>query len=277
MKVLNFGLSLHIYLKTKQILKKKLEQLTNIAKRRNMVQELVVQEEKTKVIKQITKIDKERIGFKPDKGQNQWSRLCQNSGNVNRRPVPYTTHDELIKKGFVNNNGEYERKVKSEKIQAAKLDDGTGNSVYWACNPEDNKEYVHIGFLSRSNNPNGLCMPCCFKKDQSIGANKPKRDYFNKCIGQQSNNKESNELVQNMGEKLYILQETNKVQNGRFIYLPKYLDIFFNKNWNHDNKIKNHYLYESKSGYYFKYTIKHENNNFIKRTAISCRFCILQF
>ena len=25
-------------------------------------------------------IDKQRIGFKPEKGQNQWSRSCQNSG-----------------------------------------------------------------------------------------------------------------------------------------------------------------------------------------------------
>ena len=46
-----------------------------------------------------------------------------------------------------------------------------------------------------------------------------------------------------IGDKLYILQDTNKVQEGRFIYLPKYLDIFFNKIWGHDNKIKNHYLY----------------------------------
>jgi hypothetical protein len=31
-----------------------------------------------------------------------------------------------------------------------------------------------------------------------------------------------------IGDKIYILQETNKVQPGRYIYLPKNLDNFFN-------------------------------------------------
>jgi hypothetical protein len=248
--------------KDKQILKKKLEQLTNIAKRRNMVQELVVQEEKTKVIKQITKIDKERIGFKPDKGQNQWSRLCQNSGDINRRPVPYTTPDELIKKGFVNNNGEYERKVKSEKIKAAKLDDGNGNSVYWACNPEDNKEYVHIGFLSRSNNPNGLCMPCCFKKNPADSVNKQKKDYHLKCIGKLKN--ATNDVI-TIGDKLYILQESNKIIPNRFGFLSDKLDNLFNigKKIN----IVNHYLVQT-DGYYLKFGTLQDSSSYLQ--AIAC-------
>ena len=60
-----------------------------------------------------------------------------------------------------------------------------------------------------------------------------------------------------------VLQETNKIQDSRFIFLPQYLEIFFNKIWKHDNKIKNHYLYESKSGYYFKYTVKNDNYYFL--------------
>ena len=107
-------------------------------------------------------------------------------------------------------------------------------------------------------------MPCCFKKDQLDTVNKEKKNYYLKCLGEQSldtNNIDTTKYTLN--DKLYILQETNKIQNGRFIYLSKYLDIFFNKIWKHDNKIKNHYLYESKSGYYFKYTIKHESNNFL--------------
>jgi hypothetical protein len=266
---------IHLYIETylkknkdKQILKKKLEQLTNIAKRRNMVQELVVQEETSKVIKQITKIDKERIGFKPDKGQNQWSRLCQNSGNVNRRPVPYTTPDELIKKGFVNNNGEYERKVKTEKIKAAKLDDGSGNSVYWACNPEDNKEYVHIGFLSRSNNPNGLCMPCCFKKNPANSVNKQKKDYHLKCIGKLKN--ATNDII-TIGDKLYILQESNKIIPNRFGFLSDKLDNLFNigKKIN----IANHYLVQT-DGYYLKFGTLQDSSSYLQSIAcaldISC-------
>lgn len=34
-----------------------------------------------KTVKQIIDLDKKRIGFKPEKVQNQWSRISQNSGN----------------------------------------------------------------------------------------------------------------------------------------------------------------------------------------------------
>ena len=260
---------IHLYVETylkknkdKQNLKKKLEQLINIAKRRNMVQEIVIQEDNSKVIKQITKIDKERIGFKPEKGQNQWSRLCQNSGNINRRPVPYTTPDELIKKGFVNNNGEYERKYKSKKIKAAKLDDGKGNSVYWACNPEDNKEFVHIGFLSRSNNPNGLCMPCCFKKNPAESVNKQKKNYHLKCIGKLKN--VTNDVI-TIGDKLYILQESNKIIPNRFGFLSDKLDNLFNFEKKID--IVNHYLIQTE-GYYLKFGTLQDSSSFIQ--SIGC-------
>ena len=43
-----------------------------------------------------------------------------------------------------------------------------GNKFYYVCDPAENKEYTYVGFLSRSKNPNDLCMPCCFKK-RSIG------------------------------------------------------------------------------------------------------------
>ena len=40
---------------------------------------------------------------------------------------------------------------------------------------DENKEQTFIGFLSKSNNPNDLCMPCCFKKDQMVSDNKEKK------------------------------------------------------------------------------------------------------
>jgi len=112
-------------------------------------------------------------------------------------------------------------------------------------------------------------MPCCFKKDQLTATNKEKKNYYLKCVGEQSNIQNNKEVTTylTLGEKVYILQETNKVQDGRFIYLPKYLNIFFNQLWDHDHKIKNHYLYESKSGYYFKYTIKHDKYNYLAAIA----------
>ena len=41
---------------------------------------------------------------------------------------------------------------------------------------------MFIGFLSRSNNPTGKCMPCCFKKDPVISKNNEKKEYFMKSI-----------------------------------------------------------------------------------------------
>jgi hypothetical protein len=88
-------------------------------------------------------------------------------------------------------------------------------------------------------------------------------NYYKKCIGEKSQIIEEKSSGSSLGDKIYILQETNKIQDGRFIYLPKWLDIFFNQIWKHDQKIRNHYLLESKSGYFFKYTVKNDKYNFL--------------
>jgi hypothetical protein len=43
--------------------------------------------------------------------------------------------------------------------------------------------------------------------------------------------------------------------------------MFFNKLWKNKNVIKNHYLIESKTGYFFKYTVKDENYHFLAAIA----------
>jgi len=254
-----------------------LKKLNKIAKRRNKVNEIVTYDEDKSNIKEITSLDKKRLGFKPEEGQNQWTRSCQNSGNdKKRRPIIISSNDlkELSKRGYKFNSktGYYEKKVdaviKGKKyntnVRAVKLanDDGTFN--YYTCDPSDNNEHMFIGFLSKSNNPNDLCMPCCFKKDQMFSDNKAKQNYYMKCIG---NNKKDNNIeasaTKDIGDKIYILQETNKIQEGRFLYLNKELEFLFNGKRNHDKIIKNHYLIESNSGYYFKFTVKDNNYNFL--------------
>ncbi len=268
----------YLYKKSKyQKLKDILKSLSKIATRRNKVNEVVDYETNVNTVKVITSVDKKRLGFKPEKGQNHWTRSCQNSGNdKKRRPnlISSDNVDKLIKNGYKFNDktGYYEKSVeitmKKKKhtvnIRAVKLSGENNTFNYYTCDPTENQEHFYVGFLSRGNNPNDLCMPCCFKKDQLNANNKAKKNYYLKCIGEKSNvatKDVSSQMV--LGDKVYILQETNKVQDGRFIYLPKYLDIFFNQLWDHDHKIKNHYLYESKSGYYFKYTIKHDKYNFL--------------
>ncbi len=281
--IINF-MKVLIYLYTQTYLYKKkeyeklklvLKSLSKIAKRRNKVMEIVNYETSNTAVKLITSLDKKRLGFKPEKGQSQWTRSCQNSGNDKKRRPEITNSnntDKLIKNNYKFNDktGYYEKNVtvtiKKKKynitLKAVKLFGDENNFNFYTCDPSENNEFMHIGFLSKGNNPNDLCMPCCFKKDQLTSANKQKKNYYLKCIGEQSNNVQDT-FISNITDKIYILQETNKIQDNRFIILSKYLDILFNKIWNHDYKIKNHYLQESKSGYFFKYTIKNDKHYFL--------------
>ena len=274
MKILMFLYSeTYLYKKSKyQKLKSQLSLLSKVAKRRNKVIEIVDYDTAIKNVKQITSLDKSRLGYRPEEGQNQWTRNCQNSGNDKKRRPSIISDDQLDKllklgykfnktSGYHEKEAEVKIRGKTHKItlKAVKLEADDGKFNFFTCEPEENKKHMYIGFLSRGNNPSNACAPCCFKKDQLYSDNKKKQNYFLKCIG----NKEADEKVEkidntDLGDKIYILQDTNKVQEGRFIYLSKYLNYFFNKLWNNDHVIKNHYLIESKSGYFFKYTVKDE-------------------
>jgi hypothetical protein len=65
-----------------------------------------------------------------------------------------------------------------------------------------------------------------------------------------------------LGDILYILQDTNKIQEGRLGYLPKYLDLITNIYFEKEKEIKNHYLLKTDS-YFFKFGINQENYSFI--------------
>ena len=253
-----------------------LKVLHNIAKRRNKVFEPKMREDETKQVKQLIKGDKDRLGFKPQQGQDHWSRACQNSGKKRRQPQDENDLDKLKNRGFKLNEktGFYEREVnikigkskKNKTIRAIKQkSSSSGKDIYYFCNPEkgedSNGEYMHIGFLTRAINPSGLCMPCCFKKDQYMKDKSHQKDYFLKCLGKEEEIiLKSNKIY---GEKLYILQDTNKIQEGRYGMLPKFLDILLNKNFNKKLKIENHYLMEAPTGYLFKYGVDIRDDQFI--------------
>lgn len=262
----------------RQILKDKLKKLTHIARRRNKVDEVVNYEKEIKTVKQMAQLDKKRIGFKPEKGQSQWTRACQNSGtDKKRRPQQLTNIDNLIAQGFKLNSktGIYEKpfstKEGNKKIVVTlravglKSTDEEGNegpTIFYTCNPQENGDHMFVGFLSRSNNPYGQCMPCCFKKDPYTSKNKSKRDYFLKCIGriEKAPKKEGLTVI---GDQLYILQDTNKIQEGRLGFLPKYMDVYFNQLLKKSHRIKHHYLLTSKTGYYFKFGTRQDEFPFL--------------
>jgi len=275
----------------RQHLKEKLSKLVNIAKRRNKVDDYVDYKTELNVVKQMAQLDKKRLGFTPDEGQNQWTRSCQNSGNdKKRRPLQtLSTHtSELLKKGYTYNKktDEYERKIlfkrkgkgkrKGETIlKAIKVTDqdeaNVTNDIYYTCDPEDNGEHTFIGFLTRSNNPFGECMPCCFKNSQLTSKKKEKTEFYKRCMGEkptttQSTSPEEIQIPKNTsliaGDILYILQDTNKMHENRISYLPKFIDYFINVQFKKQADIKNHYLLKTTS-YYFKYGIKQENYSFL--------------
>jgi len=277
-KLINIILYLYIetYLykkKDKQFLLKKLIELKNIAKRRNKVNDIINIEENISDIKKMKEKDKERLGFKSDKGENNWGRLCQNSGKIKRRPLILNDDNikDLINLGYTYNNKtkNYELKTtiktgNSKKdiiLSVAKIDDKDGNNVYYTCNPKENGEYMYIGFLSKSKNPYGLCMPCCYKKNMALSVNKEIKNFHNKCIGCVDI---ENRKIDT--EKIYIL-DSNKIQDNRFSYLPKYLDLFFNINLNKKKVIKNNYFISSNTGYFFKYGFNQDDDIYL--TAIS--------
>ncbi|XWV24865.1 putative early transcription factor [Tupanvirus deep ocean] len=275
----------------RQKMKDRLKRLTKIARRRNKVDEIVNHETAIKTVKQMTSIDRKRLSYKAEEDQNQWTRNCQNSGeDKKRRPQQFLNVEELQKLGYVWNDtldgfqfGHYERKVmvdadgrtdsnkkkKEVTLRAVKLPlDETGeNFVYYTCGPEENGKHMYIGFLNKSKNPYGEAMPCCFIKDHLYSKNKEKRNFFLRSIGIMQDEEDANKIS---GDQLYILQDSNKIQEGRFAFLPKYLDVFMNFMLGNDRKIKNHYLLSTPTGYYFKYGAKQDEFKYLN--ALSAIF-----
>jgi hypothetical protein len=219
----------------KQHLLKKLSMLQNIASRRGKVEYFVDHTKVTNSIKQMAKQDKQRIGFKPEEGQNQWTRCCQNSGEgKKRRPSQYTAENmaDLVKNGYKINKktGDFEKRVMVKNDKTGKKEemllkslkfaefntDGepTGNEIHYTCDPEINGEHFYVGFLSRCRNPYGHCMPCCFIKDPEASKNESKQNLYSQCKGVEGNKKDKTEKEEKMQadaslmEKLYILQDT---------------------------------------------------------------------
>ena len=252
--------------KNYQKIKEKLKLLNKVAKRRNKVQTFTnIDDMVEKEIKLKTKKDKSRIGFRPTEGISHWTRNCQNSGKDKRRqPTQFDSSNiaDLSKKGYKHNKktGFYERtavyKGKKITIRAAAMDDlnNKSNTFYYTCDPEINGQHTFIDFLSKSNHPDGECMPCCFKKDPLLSKNKERQNYFMECVGK----KEKKQVKTKIKEldKIYILQDTNKIQEGKFGKLPYLLDVFLNNMNKNKIIISNRYLIKTESEYLLKYGVK---------------------
>jgi hypothetical protein len=262
----------------------KLKKLNKIARRRNIVNDVIDHPSVDNDVKKITSIDSKRLNFKIDSEQNQWTRNCQNSGNdKRRRPQQILTADELrrlgyewsedldgikhghyFKKVMVDKDGNIESKKKKYPIilRAAELylDAGKDKPIYYICSPEHNGKHMFLGFLNKSKNPQGSAPPCCFIKDQLKTNNEEKRNFHLRNIGalDKTPPKQNNITV----DQLYILQDSNKIQEGRFAFLPEHLDILLNRLMKNSYVINNHYLTKTNS-YFFKYGTNQFSNRFL--------------
>jgi hypothetical protein len=186
---------------------------------------------------------------------------------MNRHPIILKA-DEINKKGFIfnNKNNMYEKKDGNDIIYAVKIkDDKNDKDIFYTCDEENNKKYKHIGFLSKSDLQN-QCMPCCFKKNQLLSDNKFKKSYYMNCLGLGDIEKEKEITKFN---KIYILNNINKIHENKYSLLPEYLDYFFNKIMNNNMVIKKHYLLYSNTGYYFTFYPKNNNNKYCKNIYLN--------
>jgi hypothetical protein len=255
--------------KDRKELKKTLEGLTQIAKRKNKVEQIVKEySDTTQQLKAVYDIDNARL---TSDGKMVWSKQCQNSGNdKRRRPNHFTDISELIKKGYIwkepDDNisyGRFEKTIKQGKekitLTALQLPLENGDHIYYTCSPEDNGKHIYVGVLGKTDK----APPCCFIKDQSKSKNLDRKHLYLNSIGiKQIDNSEVK--TDSSIEKLYVLKSSNKSYKNRLSFLPLALDVFFNKITGNEIETKNNYIVSTNNnGYYFGFDIGDSDEPFI--------------
>lgn len=245
---------------------KKLEKMSNIAKRRYAVRDIIKKDETDSyyAIKRMRNIDPDRLGRRTDQDTSQYTRDCQNSGNVIRRPQQLVSESELVGVGYALNpeSGLYEKTVvdkqTKEKVELVALRFETNNGpVYYICDPDINHERKYIGVLSKTNG----YLPCCFKKNQLKSTNVAIRTKFMEALGLMTSN--DNDQIVRGPQNLYIKHYSNKITNGRFYFLPELLDIFFNSI--HDRVItKTNKLELAANGYFLLLGVNSTEYKFLR-------------
>lgn len=236
-----------------------LNSIRNIAERRYLVSNFVDYSNEPSNIKKYEKYDKLRIGYSATDNILSYSRACQNTKEKPRGPIQYNNINDVLNDGYKLNKaqGWYEKQFKvNGKMKTLKLvkmkrtgeSDDSNTDIYYTCNPIKNKDFMYIGFLTKSKNPYGELMPCCFLKDQSESNNIMKKNIFDIGIGKKVNKNEIKDT--NINEQVYILNDTNILTDGKLSLLPPILDYFINKLNDKKMKIQNFLI--NTDGYYLK-------------------------
>lgn len=226
-------------------------------------------------IKHLVQLDKDRFGFTPKVGTNNYSRMCLkefqplgfNNSNLDKLNALGYKYDEKVGTYTMPSVSYKKRKNKLVKhevtLKAVKLKNKqTGEDIYYACHPDINKKnYQHISFQDLSKHPNKMCMPCCNKQNQ-MESNKPNiRRRYEVCTSESK----ITELDADLDNILYISKDTNKLSNNKFGFLPEHLDIFINNLTGNKLVLKDeHYLEETLPSYFFKLGLDVTNETFLQ-------------
>jgi len=88
---------------------------------------------------------------------------------------------------------------------------------------------VYPGFLNPVGNPNGFCMPCCFKN------NKTNSSTYKRCVDLKMDNGEKDDL----GKKYISRRDKIPLAEGRYGLLPEEIEIFLEQKKCYAGNIKN--------------------------------------
>ena len=142
------------------------------------------------------------------------------------------------KKQVVNESDLVKKEYKKEKVgnkEINRLISGVCPSGESAILPEkglivndkklsDKELYRYPGFFEKSFHPEGMCVPCCMKNDQSE-PNRSKYNLFNECLYKKKN--EGNDVKHVVSK--YIYKELKKLGENRLGFIDDTLDSYLNE------------------------------------------------
>ncbi|CCD83278.1 early transcription factor [Squirrelpox virus] len=174
-----------------------------------------------------------------------WSRICQNTKQKHRKPVIVSSTEEGMVRVSENFYRSDEREVFVNK-----------NGVMFSC-VDPNGKYMHLGFLSIFHRLQGICIPCCFLRDQSHN------ETFASCV--------HNRDVDRSAINPYVLNFGKVVTESKISFLPIIFDTFLNEGMQADFETDNKRL-RSTTGYHVVRCCAGEGITRLRTTADIIRY-----
>jgi hypothetical protein len=247
--------------------------LTNVAKRRNLVMDVVVRSDEDKeayhAIKRIKKADPERF----IQSTENYTRSCQNSGKLIRRPQQIINEASLLSLGykFDARRNVYFRfvtnpKTKKKSELLAVRFEGADGPIFYVCDPKINGDRMFVGILSKS----AGTMPCCFHKRQDDSSNPLTKRKYLESVGIMAPPEDTAKTKADKADgddpgsehTLYIKNFSTKISHERYHFLPEVLDFWMNQSLGRRMVITS--KLESTDGYFFLYGVVAEEDRILR-------------